>query len=317
MVRRRSRRHRAARCGPFVSLRLPAALPSRPCVPSLRSGPPMPACSWASRPSQRWGYPTLRCSPSFRTKHRRLSSPLTPPSSSFPVIPSERAQRAIEGISWTKEVIPSLCMGGIGRDRPLAVRSRVGFVGTARRPVPPRLLAPASRENDPARSRWVLLGAARPCAGIRPQAAVAARRGGGGPSPRFGAAPDPVSRRARARGPTLGGPRARSPALVPSAALDGMVPHLGPAPLPPRRRARNVGRASMAEGIVPVDGRILVTWPPRVFMIEVRSDAAEVMGARLLRRHCPGKRGGLGMILRVAMGARSLWEHCTGGCCER
>jgi hypothetical protein len=127
----------------------------------------------------------------------------------------------------------------------------------------------------------------------------------------------PGSRRARARGPTLGGPRARSPALVPSAALDGMVPHLGPAPLPPRRRARNVGRASMAEGIVPVDGRILVTWPPRVFMIEVRSDAAEVMGARLLRRHCPGKRGGLGMILRVAMGARSLWEHCTGGCCER
>jgi len=73
--------------------------------------------------------------------------------------------------------------------RPLVARSRVGFVGTAKRPVPPRLLSPDSRENTPARSPRVLLGAARPCAPWRAQAACAARRGGGGASLRLGAAP--------------------------------------------------------------------------------------------------------------------------------
>jgi len=75
MVRRRSRRPRAARCGSCVSLRLPTALPSRPCVPFLRVGPPMPAYPWASWSLQRC------CSPS-------------PPPSSFR--PSERSERTEE-----------------------------------------------------------------------------------------------------------------------------------------------------------------------------------------------------------------------------
>jgi len=89
MVRWLRQRQRAARRGPFAS-ELATALRSRPCVPSVPTGTPIPACSSAS-------WPFRRC-PLFLSSFR----------------PSERSERAEESLGRKRQSHHSRLYG---RDR--------------------------------------------------------------------------------------------------------------------------------------------------------------------------------------------------------